>query len=265
MGPFERADCPLVQISKFGVIPKSTPGKWRLIVDLSSPEGCSVNDGISECLCSLSYISIDDASKAVLAKGWGTLLAKVDIHSVYRMLSVHPDDRWLLGMQCEDRLYVDTILPFRLRSAPKIFSEVADVVEWIARQEGVDEIRHYLDDFPVVGNPGTTECSNALTTLLAAFECLGIPVAVEKLEGPAHALTFLGIEIDTQAMVIRLPQSKLTELEALIKSWLGRKSCSKRELQSLTGKLQHACKVVQGDRSFGRCLNSWQESEGRTT
>ena len=37
---------PYTQISPFGVIPKSSqPGKWRLIVDLSSPEGKSVNDG----------------------------------------------------------------------------------------------------------------------------------------------------------------------------------------------------------------------------
>ena len=38
---------PMNSISPFGVIPKGhTPGKWRLIVDLSSPKGGSVNDGI---------------------------------------------------------------------------------------------------------------------------------------------------------------------------------------------------------------------------
>lgn len=36
-------------ISPFGVIPKkSKPGHWRLIVDLSSPENASVNDGIDK-------------------------------------------------------------------------------------------------------------------------------------------------------------------------------------------------------------------------
>ncbi len=35
-------------VSPFGVIPKrSKPGKWRLILDLSSPLGHSVNEGIS--------------------------------------------------------------------------------------------------------------------------------------------------------------------------------------------------------------------------
>ena len=41
-----------VQCSPFGVI---KPDAWQLVVDLSSPEGHSVNDGISKELCSLSH------------------------------------------------------------------------------------------------------------------------------------------------------------------------------------------------------------------
>ena len=48
---------------------------------------------------------------------------------------------------------MDTALPFGLRSAPKIFTAVADAVEWIAKQEGVGFVIHYLDDFLVVGPP----------------------------------------------------------------------------------------------------------------
>ena len=40
-----------IHISRFGVIPKPhQPGKWRLITDLSYPEGSSVSDGIDPCL-----------------------------------------------------------------------------------------------------------------------------------------------------------------------------------------------------------------------
>ena len=41
LGPFQRR---WVQVSPFGVIPKSELGKWRLILDLSSPSGYSVNE-----------------------------------------------------------------------------------------------------------------------------------------------------------------------------------------------------------------------------
>ena len=57
LGPFLRQEVSEVHISRFGVIPKSSqPGKWQLIIDLSYPEGKSVNDGISPKLCSLHYV-----------------------------------------------------------------------------------------------------------------------------------------------------------------------------------------------------------------
>ena len=112
-----------VQISPFGVIPKShQPGKWRLIEDLSSPDGVSVNDGIDNQLSSLSYARIDDAARRVLQTGTGTVLAKLDLQSAYRVIPVHGNDRHLLRMRWNGRVCLDTALPFRLRSAPKMFS-----------------------------------------------------------------------------------------------------------------------------------------------
>ena len=48
IGPIDIESVPTgTQISPLGVVPKSSqPGKWRLIVDLSSPGSRSVNDGI---------------------------------------------------------------------------------------------------------------------------------------------------------------------------------------------------------------------------
>ena len=62
------------------------------------------------------------------------------------MVSVHPRDRHLLGMVWEGALYLDTALPFGLRSAPKIFNALADGLQWILEEQGV-EVIHYLDDF----------------------------------------------------------------------------------------------------------------------
>ena len=61
LGPLDPSQYPAIQVSRFGVIPKGSSGKWRLIVDLSAPEGHSVNDGIRREWCSLTYVSVDDA------------------------------------------------------------------------------------------------------------------------------------------------------------------------------------------------------------
>ena len=252
LGPFVPSSLADVQVSRFGVIPKKGHNKWRLILDLSSPEGRSVNDGIQPALCSLSYVSIDDAARAVAKAGRGALLAKVDIKSAYRIVEVHPEDRPLLGMLWDGGLFIDSVLPFGLRSAPKIFTALADALEWIVRQAGVETVFHYLDDFLIVGSPASEQCKVDLQRLLEVFGRLHIPIAVEKLEGPAMIIIFLGIELDTQLMILRLPQEKLSELRTLLTQWQAKKFCLKKDLQSLVGKLQHACKVVRPGRTFLR-------------
>ena len=92
-GPFPLSQCQEVHISRFGVIPKGhNSNKWGLIVDLSHPSGCSVNDHIPKSLCSLSYITVDDAVQNILKYGQHTFLAKVDIKSAFRLIPVHPAD-----------------------------------------------------------------------------------------------------------------------------------------------------------------------------
>ena len=240
-------------INPFGVIPKKhKPGKWRLIVDLSAPEGHSVNDFVDKELCLLSYISVDDVARVVLQLGQGTLMAKADIKEAFRTIPVHPADRWLLGMQWEGQVLVDKVLPFGLRSAPLIFTAVADAMEWVIRQRRVQFIFHYVDDFIFVGKPLSSECASNLSTGLLSFAELGAPIEPDKCEGPATCLTILGIDIDTRCMQLRLPREKLSLLREATANWRGRKSCTKRELLSLIGTLQHATKVIKPGRAFVR-------------
>ena len=72
---------------------------------------------------------VEEATRGILAYGKESLLAKVDIQSAYRNIPIHPDDRHLLKMIWEGALYIDTALPFGLRSAPKIFTAIADAAE----------------------------------------------------------------------------------------------------------------------------------------
>ena len=67
LGPFPTQSFPGTQISRIGIIPKKrSPGKWRLITDLSFPSGQSVNDGINPELTSLSYIKVDEVATMVV-------------------------------------------------------------------------------------------------------------------------------------------------------------------------------------------------------
>lgn len=93
-------------------------GKWRLITDLSSPHGQSVNGGIDPTLCSLTYITVDNMAGIIAKLGKGTMMAKIDIESAYQLVPVHPEDRPLQAVQY---VFIDVRLPFGLRSAPKMW------------------------------------------------------------------------------------------------------------------------------------------------
>ena len=102
-----------IHTSPFGVIPKKhKSNKWSLILDLSSPQGFSVNDGISKESSSISYTTTDYVVEAILKSGKGTLMAKLDIKQAYRNIPVYPTDRPLLGMSWDGKVYVDKTLPF---------------------------------------------------------------------------------------------------------------------------------------------------------
>ena len=133
-----------------------------------------------------------------------------------RLIPVHPDDRWLLGFEWEGGHYVDGMLLFGLHSAPIIFTAVADAMEWMFRQQGVSTIDHYLYDFIIVGPPRSRVCGHTLDLILGMCEDLGVPLALDKLEGPSDCIIFLGIEINTAAGILRLPADKLAHLRTVL-------------------------------------------------
>ena len=244
-----------IQISPIGVIPKKNkPGKWRLITD---SEERSVNDAISTEYSSLKYPSIDHLSSLVLEAGRSSYLVKADIQEAYRNVPVHPDDQLFLGILWEKTVYIDKMLPFGLRSAPIIFSAVADALQWVLINNGISRLLHYLDDFILVAD-SKQQAEDQKQILVSTCERLGVPLELSKLEGPSTCLTFLGIEVDTVAMQIRLPGSKLKnlkeELSKALQEVSKRGAITKKALESLTGLLQFATKVVRPGRPFLRRL-----------
>ena len=147
---------------------------------------------------------------------------------------------------------MNMVLPFGLRSAPKVFDAIADALEWIMWRNGVENSLHYLDDFLLIGKPQSGECDAALQLALSVCSELGVPIASDKVMGPCTELEFLGIVLDSHKMEIRLSPEKLAKLKRMIGFWSRRKACTKRELLSLIGHLSHACKVVKPGRPFLR-------------
>lgn len=114
-------------------------------------------------------------------------------------------------------------------------------------------ILHLLDDFLIVASSAKL-CQDQLDLFLNLCSYLGIPMAPEKICGPATTLSFAGIELNSICSEARLPLDKIHKSTRLISEFLGRKKVSLKEVQSLTGLLNFACSVIKPGRAFLRCL-----------
>ena len=179
-------------------------------------------------------------------------MVKVDIAHAYRNIPVHPQDRTLLGMLWANHLYVDTVLPFGLRSAPKIFCAVLDAVEWILQKQGITSCLHYIDNFITFEAADSPQCNKNLQLIIAICQELSLPLQPEKLE-KLTVTSFLGVEFNSTNMTMKLPDVKKACLQLLIDTWLHtRRAAREREMLLLIGELAHAYKVVRPGRTFLR-------------
>ena len=122
------------------------------------------------------------------------------------------------------------------------------------REKGVTRSLHYLDDFALVEH-NYERAMDAKGEICELFQFLGLP---SKLKGPSTSLTFLGIQVDTFQMQLHFPADKLKRLLGELHRARGRRTVTRRELQSLTGLLQHAATVVRPGRAFLQRLYALQ-------
>ena len=113
---------------------------------------------------------------------------------------------------------------------------------------------HYLDNYFMGGPAHSSVCAHNVKTILHMASQVGIPLAPNKLEGPTTRLVFLGTLIDTSSLETSLPDDKLHKLISEFQSWSTRNKCLKRELLSLIGKLNFACRIIPAGRIFLRRL-----------
>lgn len=253
-GPFLSPPIPNLQCSPLGVVPKKD-GTWRIIMDLSSPHGSLINDFIPEDDYTLHYASFDEALTLVARYGQNAPMAKLDIKHAFRLCPVHLEDHEPLGIHWQGKFYIDLRLPFGLRSSPYLFNCLADAFEWLLKNYyHIQDLMHYLDDYLTVGPANSSACAHNVKTILHVASQVGIPLAPNKLEGPTTRLVFLVILIDTNCMETSLPDDKLHELISELQSWSTCNKCLKRELLSLIGKLNFACRIIPAGHIFLRRL-----------
>lgn len=249
-GNYIPVDHPPVIVSPLGVIPKPDGG-IRIIHDCSRPQGQAVNDYVSN-EDKHRFQSVDDAAKLV-KKGY--YMAKVDLKSAYRSVRLSKHSTTVTGLKWpingSYQYFFDAKLPFGSKLAPGIFHRLSQAVRRIMARKGFPNLVVYLDDF-FICERSSRDCAKTLKALIKLLRELGFAINWKKVVDPCRKIVFLGIEIDSQRMELRLPEEKLVALKHELAVFSQRKRATRKQLQSLLGKLSYASSVVVGGRAFNR-------------
>lgn len=238
-------------------------GGIRPITDCSRPEGISVNSNVDSLPLSFQYKSIDDVVD-ILAKD--DYLSVVDIKNAYRSVSINPEHvkyqgiKWCVDGQ--DMYLSDHRLCFGLRCGPYYFNMISNFVyDKLKEMYGI-RLVNYLDDYITLSQTydGCVDSQNKIIQLL---RYLGFQISWHKVTSPAKVTKYLGIEIDSELLELRLPMCKVEKMLELVKRFQRKKVVSKKDIQRLTGLLAHCATVVKGGRTFCRRLYDLEKEANR--
>ena len=240
------------------------PGKKaRVVVDLSQ----NWNDSIQDSPFQMS--SVQEAMEllqrarehSLSSRSEPASMVKLDITACFLSFPVHKDDLKFFFCEAGGDYYQFLSLVFGRKDAPRVVSQLLDVVSSAMTDAGIAHVR-YLDDFLVVG---TTAARAWASAHLAAHILIrfGLALSPGKVEGPSRCLEFLGIVIDTEQEVLAISAGRQEELTQLLNSFRHRKSSSVRRLQSLLGKLSFASTVLPGARPFLRRIIDLCKGSGK--
>ena len=282
-GPYTEEDAEAIRlVNSISAVPKKGTDKLRVVTDMTA-------SGLNDAMIAARFIltSVEEVAADSYAGCWYLV---TDLADGFYCQTLHPDSRPYLGVRNPDDglLYRYTRLPMGLAVSPHNFSRKVAImvrealgrfeefkpVRFVtndsdphmprvygvnARGEPVASLKYYVDDGIVTG-PTKEVCLAAYRRLAWFLEArLGLRLNRRKTVGPAQAVPFLGLELDSIGKDVggactRLSGKRraqcLEKVETFIREHAGRWGTNRRELAGLVGELLFASRAVSAGRTF---------------
>lgn len=265
-GPYEHPpyssfiQSPITLIPKKGTMSDDPVESTRLIFDLSSPRGESLNDYTPQSLKSVEYPLFDKSVRMCIKEGKGCYLSKTDCKSAFLMLPLAPDQfKWVV-MMCEHPLtgkkfyFCLKTVCFGSGTSCYLYMKLSNALAHIFRDKSNGgDISNLLDDF-LTCKKDENGCNDYLRIFIGICENLNLPLSDEKTCWATQLIIFLGLLIDTVSQSISIPQDKIDRGRSELNLILRSKKITVHQLQKLTGLLNFFCRAVVPGRAFTRRL-----------
>ena len=255
-GPFGSIPFPQYHLSPMMTSVKR-PSSRRCVFDASY--GSSLNkitpqDYYLENLAQYDFPKLDDLEEMILKVGPNALMWKRDLSRYFLQLPLDPVDYWRTGFIWRQNYFFFTSYMFGQRHAGWAGQAITSSVTWIHRRSGLDydgeefNSLNYSDD--LAGCEDGERAMVSYQKMGCLLEELGLEEAASKASPPSTEMEYLGVLFNSVELKKSVPPHKLAELRDLLFTWQKKKTCTKRCLQSLTGKLLWVARCVRHSRCF---------------
>ena len=271
-GPYDKVPWWDTVISPLMTAPKK-PSSRRTVFDatfgMKSLNNSTPSDFYLGQPCVYTYPKIDDFRMMVLRCGQGCFLWKRDLSRFFLQIPLDPVEYHRVGMVWRQLHFFFVSLAFGLRHSGLQGQKITDALAWIHRRKGLEtdleklfNVVNYSDD---LGGCETdlSRATESFAQLKWLMEDLGLVESAKKAESPSTQMTYLGVMFDSNNMTMRVPPDKLAEIKSEIGQWMKKTTITRKNLQSLLGKLFWISRVVRLARVFmGRLLQQLRAMAG---
>ena len=264
-GPFGSVPFNPYQISPMMTSTKK-PSSRRAVFDASFGESLNKitpTDHYLHYRAEYDFPKLDNLETLVLKSGRAALMWKMDLSRYFLQLPLDPVDYWRTGFIWRQNYFFFVSYMFGLRHAGWAGQAITSAVTWRHRSLGLkydgEEFNslNYSDDLAGC-EPGDGD--RAMVSFLQMGQLLkelGLEQSADKAAPPNTEMEYLGVTFNSVTFRKSVPPHKLAELRDLLFTWLRKDTCTKRCLQSLTGKLLWVARCVRHSRCFlSRLLTS---------
>ena len=239
-----------------GIMTRPKPnGSVRIILNLSSPIGTCVNEGIDKDDFPTTMSSTSDWLRALHKAGRRARFCKIDWSDAYKHIAVHEEDVDLQWFQWGGMCFKELCLIFGSVSSAGIFDRtnkiVISAVTTLSRMDP-EQVCQVLDDCCAAGSEFSSTIDDFDRIFYQVAADLGINLAPrddpEKSFAPCQLGVVLGVSYDTVSWTWSLPQEKLCRLLHSIKAVMISDFFPQDGIWSIVGKILNVKPLVPGGR-----------------
>jgi hypothetical protein len=220
-------------------------GTLRLILDLSD-----FNNYVT-----YRHFKMENLASAINLMTENCYMASIDWKDAYYSVPIALAFQKYLRFEWDGQLYNYTCYPNGLSSAPRNFTKITKVLFSELRKQG-HLSTNYIDDCLLLGSSKQV-CKENVRATVQISENAGFVVHPDKSKlEPETKIEYLGFQLDSKRMTVRLTDSKAEKFKTAVGNVLGKKYLTIRQLSQIVGTMVASFPGVKyGQLFYRRCDN----------